>query len=170
MLVCLNARLAEPLQKANHYHSPVSYVKHHGSMFVANGQCMHRRDQKQDLSCPLRIISPVINPLRTKSRVYQAVEQSILLYSCETWSLRVADERMSEVFDNENIRRFLQVRRSDCVPSVELRRGLCFTRILAQLMQGRFRWFGHSAKRSDCELTYFCPSRLERGADGLEAS
>ncbi len=34
--------------------------------------------------------------LRTKGRVYQAVVRSILIYGCETWPVRVADERMLE--------------------------------------------------------------------------
>ncbi len=34
---------------------------------------------------------------------YQAVVRSILLYGCETWPVRVADERMLEVFDNDSI-------------------------------------------------------------------
>ncbi len=61
--------------------------------------------------------------------------RSILLYGCETWPVRVADERMLEVFDNENIRRILRVRRRDCVQSVELRRRLCLASIQALLVQ-----------------------------------
>ncbi len=64
---------------------------------------------------------------RTKGRVYQAVVRSILLYGCETWTLRVTDERMLEAFDNGSIRRILRVRRRDCVPSVELHRRNCLT-------------------------------------------
>ncbi len=68
--------------------------------------------------------------LRTKGRVYQAVVRSIRLYGCETWPVRVADERLLEVFDNYGIRRILRVRHRDRVPSVELRRRLRFTSIL----------------------------------------
>ncbi len=35
--------------------------------------------------------------LRAKDRVYQAVVRLILLNGCETWPVRVADERMFEV-------------------------------------------------------------------------
>ncbi len=72
--------------------------------------------------------------MRTKGRVYQAVMRSILLYGCETWPVRVADERTLEVFDNDIIRRILRVRRRDCVPSVELLRRLCLTSIAAPLV------------------------------------
>ncbi len=89
--------------------------------------------------------------MRTKGRVYQAVVRSILLYGCETWPVRVADERMLEVFDNDSIRRILRVRRRDCVPSVELRRRLCLTSIPALLVQRRLHWFGHAARRPEVE-------------------
>ncbi len=90
--------------------------------------------------------------LHTKDRVYQAVVRSILLYGCETWHLRVAGERMLEVFGNDSIWRILRVRRTDCVPSVELRRHLCLTSITTLLVQGSLRWFGHAARRPECEL------------------
>ncbi len=37
--------------------------------------------------------------LPTKGRIYQAVVCSILLHSCETWPMRVSDERMLAVFE-----------------------------------------------------------------------
>ncbi len=85
-------------------------------------------------------------------RVYQAVVSSILLYGCEAWSVRVTDERMLEIFGNDGIRHILHGRRRDCVPSVELRRRLCLTSILALLVYRRLRWFSHAARRPDDEL------------------
>ncbi len=90
--------------------------------------------------------------MRTKGRVYQAVVCSILLYGFETWPVRVADERMLEVFDNDSIRHILRVRHKDCVPSVELHHRLCLTSIPALLVQRRLRWFGHAARRPEGEL------------------
>ncbi len=63
--------------------------------------------------------------------------------------MRKPDERMLEVFD---IRRILSVRRTGCVPSVELRRHLSLTSIPAMLLHRRFRWFGHAARRPEGEL------------------
>ncbi len=80
--------------------------------------------------------------VRTKGRAYQAVVCSVLLYGCETWLVRVADERMLEVFANDSIRCILCVRCRNCVPSAELRCRLCLTSIPALLMQRRRRWFG----------------------------
>ncbi len=78
--------------------------------------------------------------------------RSILLYGCETWPVRVADERMLEIFDNDNIRRILRVRRRDGVPSVDLRRRLCLTSIPTLLVKRRLHWFGHAARRPEGEL------------------
>ncbi len=59
---------------------------------------------------------------------------------------------MSEVYDNDSIRRILRVRRRDCVPSVELHRRLSLTSIPALLVQRRLRWFGHAIRRAESEL------------------
>ncbi len=85
-------------------------------------------------------------------KFYQAVVHSILLYGCEICPVRVADERVLEVFDNDSIRRILRVRRKNCVPSVELHRRLCLTSIPALLVHRRLRWFGHAAGRPEGEL------------------
>ncbi len=77
---------------------------------------------------------------------------TILLYGCETWPVRVADEKMLEVFDNGSIRRILHVRRRDCVPSVTLCRHLRLTSKPALFVQRRLRWFGHAAKRTEIEF------------------
>ncbi len=99
-----------------------------GSMFVANGQGTKNTRNKINLACSALSLpqsclwSRREILLRTNGRVYQATVRSILLYGCETRPVRVADERMLEVFDNDSIRPILRVRRRDCVPSVELRR------------------------------------------------
>ncbi len=75
-----------------------------------------------------------------------------MFYGCETWHVRVVDERILEVFDNDSTRRILRVRRRDCVPTVELRRRLSLASIPALLVQRRLRWFGHAARRPEGEL------------------
>ncbi len=136
----------------------VGKFKYLGSMFVANGQDTEEIKSRINLdrSAFSRLQSCLWSrremSLRTKGRVYQAEVRSILLYGCETWPVRVADERMLEVFDNASIRRILCVRRRDCVPSVELRRRLCQTSLPALLVQRRLRWFGHAARRPEGEL------------------
>ncbi len=72
-------------------------------------------------------------------------------YGCETCPVRVADQRMLEVFDNDSVRRILRVRRRECVSSVKLRR-LSLTSIPALVVQRRLRWFGHAARRPEGEV------------------
>ncbi len=136
----------------------VERFKYLGLMFVANGQGTEEIRSRINLArsafsrLQSRLLSRREISLRTKGRVYQAVVRSILLYGCETWPARVADERMLEVFNNDSIRRILHVRRRDCVPSVEQRRRLCLTSIPALLVQRRLHWFGHAARRPEGEL------------------
>ncbi len=147
----------------------VDKFKHLGSMFVANSQGTEEIRSRINLarSAFSRLQSCLWSrreiSLRTNGRVYQAVVRSILLYGCETWPVRVADERMLEFFDNDSIRRILRVRRRDCVPSVELRRRLCLTSIPALLVQRRLRWFGHAARRPEGRLIkdLLLPTELE---------
>ncbi len=104
----------------------VGKFKYLGSMFVTNGQGTEEIRSRINLarSAFSRLQSCLWSQrqisLRKNSRVYRVC--SILLYGCETWPVRAADE---------SIRRILRVRRRDCVPSVELRRRLYLTNILA---------------------------------------
>ncbi len=105
----------EPLEDADKF-------KYLGSMFVANGQ------GTEEIRSRIHLARSAVSRLqsclwsrreissRTKGRVCQAVVRSNLHYGCETWPVRVADERMLEVFDKDSIRRILRVRRRDCVP------------------------------------------------------
>ncbi len=89
-------------------------------MFVANGQGTEEIRSRINLarSAFSRLQSCLWSrreiSLRTRGRVYQAVVRSILLYGCETWPVRVADERMLKGFYNDSTRRILHVRRRDC--------------------------------------------------------
>ncbi len=101
--------------------------------------------------------------LRTKGKVNQTTVRLLLLYGCETWPVRVADERMLGVFENGSIRRILNERCSDCVPTAILRRRLCLTSIPALLVQRRSLWFGHAARRHEDEpsiLVYDCGTQI----------
>ncbi len=64
----------------------------------------------------------------------------------------MADERMLAVFDNDNIRRSLHLKRRDCVPKGKVLDHLWLTGIPVQLVKTRFRWFGHAVRRPVGEL------------------
>ena len=92
--------------------------------------------------------------LRTKLRVYRAAIRPVLMYGCETWPVRVEDVRKLEVFDHWCLRRVLNVRWEDRVSNDEVRHR-CFDipRLSSVLRQHRLRWFGHTLRRADSDLT-----------------
>ncbi len=136
----------------------IGKFKYLGAMFVANGQCNEEIRSRINLarSAFSRLQSCLWSrreiSLRIKGTVYQAVVISILLYGCETLPVRVADERMLEIFNNNSIRRTLHVRPRDCVSSVELLQRFCLTSFPALLMQRRLLWFGQTSWRSTKDM------------------
>ncbi len=60
-------------------------------------------------------------------------------------------ERISEVFDNDSIRRILHMRHRDCVLTAKLQYHIPLISIPAQLVGRRLRLFGHAARRPDGE-------------------
>ncbi len=121
---------------------------HLGSMLVSNVQGTEQISSKIN---PARSAFPRLQSrreisLRTEGRVYKTVVCSILLYDCEKWLVRVGDERVLAVFDNDSIPRILHMRSRDWVPWVELWRRLCLTRTPVLVVQRRLRWFGHAAR------------------------
>ncbi len=59
---------------------------------------------------------------------------------------------MLGVLYNDSICRILNVRRRNCVPTVEQRCRLRFASIPAKLVQRRLRWFGYAAILPNGEL------------------
>ncbi len=80
----------------------VCEFKYIGPMFVANGQGTEEirsminlaRSAFSCLQSCLWLRREILMP--AKGRVYQAVVRSILLYGCETWPVRAADEKTLE--------------------------------------------------------------------------
>ncbi len=86
--------------------------------------------------------------LKTKGGIYEALIWTILLYGCETWSVRVKDIRWLEVFDNDCLQGLFRYCRRDRVPCVSVRQR-CSLRVLPSvLLQRLLRWFGHASRRA----------------------
>ncbi len=66
--------------------------------------------------------------------------------------MRVVDERVLAILENDSIRSILHVISRGCVPTAELRRRLRLTNITAQLVRRRLCLFGHAVRRPEGEL------------------
>nr|VZI36934.1 unnamed protein product [Spirometra erinaceieuropaei] len=138
----------------------VDSFKYLGARLLPNGQ------SKDDIVSRIDAARWVFSSLRkclwnrrdlsiaTKIRVYRASVRSVLLYGCECWALRVADERKLEVFDHHCLRTILRVKLTDFV-SNEIVRARCdnIARITQASQERRLRWFGHVLRRPPQELS-----------------
>jgi hypothetical protein len=78
---------------------------------------------------------------------------SILLYACETWTLRQEQLQRLEVFHNRCIRRLKGVTMLDRVSNASLHAKEPATHpISAWIAKHRLRWIGHLARREDTYL------------------
>nr|VZH99591.1 unnamed protein product [Spirometra erinaceieuropaei] len=138
----------------------VDSFKYPGARLLPNGQ------SKDDIVSLIDAARWVFSSLRkclwnrrdlsiaTKIRVYHASVRSFLLYGCECWALRVADERKLEVFDHHCLRIILRVKLTDFV-SNEIVRARCdnIERITQAIQEKRLRWFGQVLRRPPQELS-----------------
>ncbi len=76
----------------------------------------------------------------------------MVLYGWETWPVRVADERMLVVFDNDSIRHILHMRCINSIIAVGLRWRLQFTNTTEQLVQRGTCGVGHTGRRPKGKL------------------
>ena len=94
---------------------------------------------------------------RTKLRVYEAMVLSVLLYGCETWSLKAAEASNLDVFHHKCLRYILGIRLSDRVSNEEVRRrGGDHPLVSDVVKMRRLRWFGHTMRRSEEHITKKC--------------
>jgi hypothetical protein len=139
----------------------VSHFKYLGSTFLPNGQCRNeitaRIDAARKAFFLLRksLWSRREISLQTKIKVFQATVRTILLYGCETWPLRVEDEKRLTVFDHRCLRTILRVRYIEKVSNETIRRRCCGIEALGVIIQERrLRWLGHVLRASPSELTH----------------
>ncbi len=120
-----------------------SSVKYLGGAFTATGQPV------DEIAARINLARATFNRLytslwsrrelsgRTKGRIYETEVRTTVLYGCETWPLRVEDQRRLEVFDNDCLRRILGCRGQDRIPYVALRHRLHLRALPSGLLQRR---------------------------------
>jgi hypothetical protein len=85
--------------------------------------------------------------LSLKGRIYRATVRAVLLYGCETWSLRAEDLRKLQVFDNRCLRTIAHVGWHQRVRNEVVRRRVFNhsegTSIDDCILESKLRWLGH---------------------------
>jgi len=90
--------------------------------------------------------------LRTKIDVYRAVVLSILLYSCETWTIYRRHIHSLDKFHLRCLRQITGIKWQDKIPNTEVLERCKMTGIEAFLRQAQLRWSSHLVRMPDTRL------------------
>ncbi len=94
--------------------------------------------------------------LQTKIRVYKSSVQSILLYGCETWPMKVADARRLNAFEQRCLRSILKIRYTHHITNLTVLQKCKITDTIEQRIQTRrLTWLGHVLRKPVDEPTQF---------------
>jgi hypothetical protein len=89
----------------------------------------------------------------TKIRIIRTCVMSVLLYACETWTLREKDKDSLLAFEMKCYRRILHIRWQQRITNEEVRRRVGNTRSIVQLiMERKLNLFGHICRMEDNRL------------------
>ena len=86
--------------------------------------------------------------LSTKTRIYQTLVVSVLLYASETWTLLAADVKTLEVFHMKCQRQILSIRWQDHVRNDEVAAHTGLRHVMESIRRRREAIFGHMARMS----------------------
>ena len=89
---------------------------------------------------------------QTKIKVYKAICLSILLYSCETWTLYRAQIRKLETFHIKCLQIILGISWRDRIPHVVILQRSNITSIECMLITRRLGWVGHVIRMPEHRL------------------
>ena len=82
--------------------------------------------------------------VHTKTRVYETLVLSLLLYNSETWALKEESKRRLLVFEMGCLRRIVGVSRRDKMRNTDIRRKSGVEEdIVLKITRKRMRYFGH---------------------------
>jgi hypothetical protein len=91
--------------------------------------------------------------LKTKIRVYLAAVRPVLLYACETWPMKVADERKLQAFEFRCWRRILGVSYLDRVSNREIINRIRPPSVCSEeLCKRRLNYLGHVLRKTESSI------------------
>lgn len=153
-------------QQLKLYDSPIPIVDQFtylGSVFNNLGKC------QQDIQRRIAIASATFQAMtnlwdspkvtrRTKANVYNACVRSIVLYGCESWTLRQQDSQALSVFDNRCLRRLTHTAWNHFRTNLFVQqlafgeRANALGNINRIIQKRQLRWLGHAARMDSARL------------------
>ena len=96
--------------------------------------------------------------LGSKVKLMRSLVISILLYSCELWTLSSGLEKRTQAFEMRCFRRLLNISYKDHVTNEEVRRKIQaatgeYDELLILVKKRKLRWFGHVSRSSGLAKT-----------------
>jgi hypothetical protein len=95
-----------------------------------------------------------------KVKIYKTIVLPLVLYGCETWSVRLREEHRLRVFGNRVLRRIFGPMRDEVtgewrkMHKGELHNLYSSPDIIRQIKSRRMRWAGHAARMGECRNVY----------------
>ena len=77
-----------------------------------------------------------------------------LLYGCESWSLKAAQEKQLDAFDSRCLRKILGIKWSDFITNTEVRQISDQPPVSATICKRRLKWLGHVARLPSNRLAH----------------
>ena len=143
-----------------------------GSKIIADGDCNH--ENKRPLLLRRKVMSNLDSifksrdiTLPTKIRLVKAMVFLVVMYGCESWTVKKAEHRRIAAFELWCWRKLLRVpwnaSRSNQSVMKELRPGICLERMMLKL---KLQYFGHLMWRVDSLEKTWCWEGLGAGGEG----
>ena len=106
------------------------------------------------------LLSSILLSKNVKIKIHRTIILPIILNGCETWSLRLREERRLRVFENRVLRRLFGPRKDDVtgerrkLHNEDLNDLYCSTNIIRVIKSRRMRWAEHVARTGERRGVY----------------
>ena len=101
------------------------------------------------------LLSPRLMSKNLKFKIYRTIIMPVVLYGCETWSLKLREERRLRAFEKSVLRRVFGPKREEVtrewrkLHNEELRDLYSLPNIVRVVKSRRMRWAGHVARMGE---------------------
>ena len=141
-----------------------------GSLIDSKKDIEHRKHLSNIALTKLSSIWKRANKVRQKTRIkiYNSLVRSILLYNCGTLALTKTDEDKLDSFHRRQLRRVLGIHYPTKISNTSLYKKCAETPLSMQILQSRWRLFGHILRRdasipANASMSYYFSETKKRG-------